>query len=551
MDANAIVSLGLDVPGCSASQLRETALLASAKRGFWDTLCWIMSIRRLAVYAATLLLFSGVAFAKPKVVLLAFSGDPKEEARRAVSAAIADDVRFVKRKDVKHSFDKLELDAEDLAEKDLRSLASELEADAIIQASFSKKPPNRVLHFKLFVHGKKVTGFTIEFGSLKSRNFKEQLRDKLVAKLSEEGGADTASSGKRGKKAEGDDEATSAKAGKGDRDNTDDILTPMKGKAKRTDDGDADKAKASDKEDSAGDKAKKKRSDADDGDDREKRSAEKDEGAEKSAKAEATATPVRAANRAALRLDVGVSGHKRTMSFNSRSFPEAPKNFSNGFVPGIRVEAEVYPLAFTDPNSLLAGIGLGGVFDQTLLLKVTPDSQPDTKLPVTERHYSIGPRFRYVFGDKSTSPSVTASIGYGHRSYVVKRSALMNGNTLDLPDVDYAGFEPGVQARIPLGERFAVVVGASALLLTSAGAIEKPDQYGQAKVLAGQAVAGVDIAITNRFAVRLAGEFAQFGFTFKGTGAQANARDMDPSTNDVGGATDRYFGGVVTFAVQY
>lgn len=497
-----------------------------------------MLFRVFAFVGALVTAFSSVAFAKPKVVLLAFPGDAKGEARRAVVASLADDVRFVSTTTMRRGLAQLELDPEDLSEKDLRALADELGADAIIQASLSNKKPNKLLRFKLFVHGKKATGFRVEFGSLKSKKFRVALRDKIVAKLNEEQGeGEKRANGRReeeedgGKKSDEDDDKPSAK---GDAD----VLTPLKGKAERDEEG---------KEDAVSEGESEK--DTDGGknagltvDEKLRVKAKADDGAK---------TSVRAANRAAVRLDVGGSAHKRTLKFNSRSFPEAPKNYSNSVVPGIRVEAQVYPLAFKNPHSIAAGIGLAGLFDQTVLLKLTPDVQPGTSLPVTERRFSIGPRFRYVFGSSFTSPSVTIGVGYAQRRFVVNRSALMPGNTIDLPDVKYVGFDPGIEARIGITGRLAFVLGGSALLLTSSGPIEKADQYGKATVTAGQATAGFDVGITSRIAVRVTGEFAQFGFKFAGTGTQSNARDGDPSTKDIGGATDRYFGGAATLAVQY
>ena len=41
------------------------------------------------------------------------------------------------------------------------------------------------------------------------------------------------------------------------------------------------------------------------------------------------------------------------------------------------------------------------------------------------------------------------------------------------------------------------------------------------------------------------------GYTFKGNGTQSNARDNDPTTRDVSGARDSYFGGMVTAGYLY
>ena len=76
-------------------------------------------------------------------------------------------------------------------------------------------------------------------------------------------------------------------------------------------------------------------------------------------------------------------------------------------------------------------------------------------------------------------------------------------------------------------------------------------QYGQAKVFGFEGQAGLDIVLGDRFAIRLVAELAQVGYNFSGVGTLANSRDNDPSTKDVGGATDRSIGGAATLAVLY
>jgi len=514
-----------------------------------------MLTRGLAVIGVTLVALSGVALAKPKVALITFEGDPKGEAREVVSEALADDTKVVGGKEVNRSIDKLGLDVNDLAEKDLRKLSKELEADAIVQGKLSMKGPNHLLHFKLFVHGKKAKGFKIEFGSLKSAKFKEKLRDKMIAKL---GGGDGDDGGtavkKKGGAGDDDEDPITGKKKKGAGDG--DPLTSMKKKG--GDDGD-DGAKKKGGDEDGGPKSKGPVDvDADDkprkGKKRTGHRGDDDGGPDVEANSDddgAMKLPTHSANRVAVRLDVGGSIQKRTLSFTSRSFPQAPNTYTNKPVPGVRVEAEVYPLAFSNPMGVAGGIGLGGMFDQTASLNLTSSAQPGTKFPVTERRYSIGPRFRLVFGGKPTSPSLTIGVGYGHRTFKVNRSGLDMGNTIDLPDVDYVGFDPGLEFRIPLVERVALIFGGSAMLLTSAGPIQLADSYGQAKVTGGQGMGGIDIVITSRIAARITGEFTQVGFAFTGNGAQSNARDMDPTTKDVGGAADRYLGGALTLAVLY
>ena len=55
----------------------------------------------------------------------------------------------------------------------------------------------------------------------------------------------------------------------------------------------------------------------------------------------------------------------------------------------------------------------------------------------------------FALGDAPTSPVLTVGAGYGGRTFVVDRSGLMTSGSLDLPDVDYQLFDPGVALRLP------------------------------------------------------------------------------------------------------
>ncbi|HET9993301.1 MAG TPA: hypothetical protein VFQ65_32415 [Kofleriaceae bacterium] len=506
------------------------------------------------------------AEAKPRVALVTFEGDPGGEAQEVVSDAIGEDVMLVGPKQVNRTVDKLGLDTADLGEKDLRKLSKELQADAVIQGKLSKKGDNKLLHFKLFIHGKKAKGFKVEFASLKSKKLRTQLHDKMIDKLDGGDGGEVASAKKGSKAAATDDDEDPISGGqdkkkkKGagkDSASTDDTLKTMKKKGGQDGDEDAEvkpshkssdddapkkKAKPPDEDTADEDKPKKKKVARAEGDD--------SEGVEASVEVHAAST-ARPANRVAVRLDLGVSIQNRSLTFTSRAFPEAPKPFSQKPVAGARVAGELYPLAFGNPNGVAGGLGLGGMFDQTIVLNLQSSAQPGTKFPVTQRRFDIGPRFRVLFGHSDTSPSVTLGVGYMKRTFVVNRSALTSGNTIDLPDVDYAGFDPGLEFRIPLIKQLALVFGGQAILLTSAGPIQGLDSYGQAKVTGGSGSAGFDIVLGNHLAISLRGEATQIGYAFTGNGAMANNRDMDPTTKDIGGAADRYLGVAATIAILY
>jgi hypothetical protein len=70
-------------------------------------------------------------------------------------------------------------------------------------------------------------------------------------------------------------------------------------------------------------------------------------------------------------------------------------------------------------------------------------------------------------------------------------------------------------------------------------------------VLGFEGAAGADYLIKPNIFVRAAVRIETIGFSFKGTGRQAIARDDDPMTVDVGAARDNYFGGMATVGYIY
>ncbi len=510
---------------------------------------WLAMIRALAVaigVAVLTLWGSALALAKPRVAIVTFDGDSQGALQDIVIELLDGDVSLVGTRQVTKAMDKLELDS-DMSGKQLKKLAKELEADSIIRGDVSGgKGSRKILHLRLFVNGKRVKGFKIEFGSAKSKKFKTALHDKLLEKL----GLESTSAGgdeevaaepppKKKKKKKGDDEEVTAEST-----GEEEPAEPPKKKKKKGDDAEEGSDEAptgADDEDPNAGKTTAARGDDD----------EEIDGETTVDTNVAEPMAARSANRAAVRVDLGPSLTARSLTFSSRNFEEAPRPYSNPAVPGARVEGELYPLAFAKPHSIIGGLGIGGEIDQTLSLSVQSTVQMGTKFPVTQKHYGVGPRVRIVFGHKVTSPSVTLSAGYTSRTFKVDRSKLVDGNIIDLPDVGYKGYNAGLALRFPVMAKVAIIAAGRGIFVTTTGAIQTAEQYGQAKVSGGEGMAGVDITIGKRIGVRVVGEMTQMGFAFTGTGQMANNRDGDPSTKDVGGAADRYLGAALTLGVMY
>ena len=87
--------------------------------------------------------------------------------------------------------------------------------------------------------------------------------------------------------------------------------------------------------------------------------------------------------------------------------------------------------------------------------------------------------------------------------------------------------------------------------ITNTGEMQSPDQYGAATVLGFDLEAGGDYLVNKQWFVHAGLKLATIGFSFKGAGTLSNNRDGDPTTIDVSGARDTYYGAIVTAGYLY
>jgi hypothetical protein len=523
---------------------------------------------RPSVAAAILVMLAAGHAAAGKVALSSIDGDDKGDVREAIVDAFdGSELSFVSEKATNRAVDKAGGDVTAMSEKQIQKLAKDLSVEAIIVASVDKDGGSKTLKFKLYVSsGKKLKGFSVQFASSRSKKFKEALAKKITEKLASAGEATE----KKDKEKDGEDGEKVAKKDKKKKDKK------KKDKEKDGEDGEKVAKKDKDKEKDGEDgekvakKDKEKEKDGEEGGDgedgekekalrpKEKSVASAEDGEEDGEEASVTVRAsgkARAANRVAVRLDVGLSMAARRLAFTTRgdlASEDRPAPFKPTPVPGARLEVEVYPLAFMSPNSPAAGIGIAAEYDKVVSSKVAASGGPEdgTVATVNQQVFSIGARYRLAFGKTPTSPSLTAGLNYGRRTFKVN-DVFMDRANLDLPDTDYKYLSPLLGFRVPITKNLAFIAQGEALLIRDAGPIQKQDSYGQAKVFGIDGMGGLDIVIGNRFAVRVVGEYAQIGYSFTGNGALANNRDGDDTTQDIGGALDRSFGGTATLAVLY
>ncbi|HEX7842425.1 MAG TPA: hypothetical protein VF469_33360, partial [Kofleriaceae bacterium] len=288
---------------------------------------------------------------------------------------------------------------------------------------------------------------------------------------------------------------------------------------------------------------------ADDGDDdarptRSRKVADSDDGGSAEAEADTVqpldARTARSAGERALDAVFGLSLTMRRMSFAiSPALRARPPGYAGIPVAGAILDATVYPLALGhDRADQLKNLGLELLYDRVLKLN-SKDPMTGNVYSTIESRFGLTAVFRHAFGQTATAPVVLGSLGYNRQSFNVL-------GKVDLPDVKYSIIAPGAGLRFPLNAKLGLGADLKLLIITDAGQIQDPDQYGAATVLGFEGSASADYLIKPNLFVRAALRVETIGYTFKGTGEQTNNRDGMPMTQDVAGARDSYFGGMVT-----
>jgi hypothetical protein len=488
----------------------------------------------LLVCAFTILSLPGAALAKPKVALTEIEGDTNGEVRAAVITALeSKDLGLVNTKDVNRAATKIGSVA-DFTEKDFSKLAAALEADAIVLGKLDTSGESKSLKFRLYVHNRMEKGFTISFKDPKSPKFRTLLHDKMVEKISAAGEGEGEGEGE-GKKP---DDTKPTTAGK----KPDDTKPTTAGK--KPDDT---------KPTTAGKKPDDTKPTTDNSTHKsETRVAAVDSAETVSSRASTATERPHSANLIPVRVDLGLSLGQRSFSFTT-TMAGNPGDTSLSPGPGILIAAEVYPLELSShPHTALAKLGLAVSYDRTLKLDAPAGT---ANAPVTESAWSIGLRYRLVFGRPTElSPTLTVGLGYGQRQFSPDEGgvtdpagkATLEKNT---PASDVSMIDPGAAFRYPVNRRFAVFAAARGMIITGAGTIQQPTSYGPATAYGLDGSLGLDIVLGKRFVVRIAGDVTQVHYSFSG-GALTNL-DGDATTKEVTAMSDRTLGGTVSLGVLY
>ncbi len=524
------------------------------------------------IFCVAGLLCSHSASARPRIALTEIAGDASGDVRDAVADALAgNELLLIGNFAVDRAMANFG-EVTELTEKDFKRLASELAADAVVSGKLSRSGGARTLKFRVFV-GKKLTkSFTMSFKDPRSEKLRTVLHEKMLTRFGvspdSEATADPPDEDVKAKR------KGKAKA-KAEEDEDDDVVAKPQGKpgaekgSGKNVEKDGAVLGASPLDVFVRDRASQSGEDAADAADtdgteeaaprrrRKKVAAVEDE--DGVAAVAAVDRPSRSsgggADQRAVRVAAGPSVMQRSLTFVASNIANKPRNVSLSPIAGAYTDGEIYPLALLGRRDFAAGLGLGFEYEQQTGANVQVAGTMST-IPFKQLHYSIGVRFRFMFGDSETSPSLTLRAGYGQRYAAsdprqLTDAAAQAAAARDTPPIIYTVIDPGATFRLPVTGGIALTLAARAMVVTDAGPIQTARLYGAARVFGGIGGASVDVKLGGRFELQVAGEFSQMGFSFQGTGALATQLDGNAATKDVGGLTDRTVGGWATLGFAY
>lgn len=521
---------------------------------------------------------AGVAQAggRKRVVVLDFEG-PKSEQFHAELVKLIKQTHTVVPTD-KWNGTAEELGAGTVSEKDLKKVAKKLKVDAVVEGKIEKRRDAFIIKLKL--HEGKTGGMvgapigTKADGPRIDGKAQRDLKDELIGAIDNVeanragGDDDDDKPAKRVAKHEDEDEKPAKKVAKHEDDEdkptrrafskksdagrdseSDDSLPAKKTKKSEDDERPAKRVAKADDEDSLPPKKTKKRrrDDDDEGDAPRKRkkrvAASDDESVEAEAGPPLTKAEQLTPAERALDAMIGMTLTARRLSFQFRSGFTAPTpGYKGNPVGGAMLDATFYPLAFGHTRrDIYKNIGVNVMYDR--VLKIDSKDANGNVLDTKSSRWAVGGVFRYPLSKDPDAIVVGGSLSYGRQLFRIS-------NAVDIPSVNYAIYEPGVLARLPLG-KLTFGLDAGLMIINDTGELQDQQHYGTTTLIGYEGELAADYMLTQNIFLRAAVRAETIRFSFEGNGALTTAHDGDPMTVDVRTGQDNYFGGFVTAGYVY
>lgn len=233
-----------------------------------------------------------------------------------------------------------------------------------------------------------------------------------------------------------------------------------------------------------------------------------------------------------LAVEAGASFTQRKLSYQGSPAGSALLGYQIDAIVSPRLRLEVYP-ASRLTGGALGGIGLFGQYGMAVGLKTEGAGTAPGKHTTSFTRLQGGVMWR-IHPLPSSEFAVVPAASYHQLKFTVDP---LNGVAVaGLPNANLSGVKGGLDLEIPLGRAFTVLLGGGYVKWLTAKDLVKGSVpfFPGGSAYAIEAEAGLSVAISGPFSVRILGEYSSTSYTL----------DPDPSgTYQATGAKDRYMSG--------
>lgn len=214
-------------------------------------------------------------------------------------------------------------------------------------------------------------------------------------------------------------------------------------------------------------------------------------------------------NLKALRASLKLGFMNRALDFTPASEPYY-KTAGLTFAPGWDIEA--FPMAFSNPSSGLANIGIGiyGYFMPAF--ESYPANNEAAKVDTSVYEFGFDLIYRYRV--------LKSLVLKGRLGYMMKNWTFADKTTLDVPSIAYSTINATLGARFMIGDKANVEGNLSFLLPLGAGDIALGEYYGEASLFGIRLSAVFGYEVVSGLEVIGGFDYTRFDFSFNGYGAR-------------------------------
>jgi hypothetical protein len=231
-------------------------------------------------------------------------------------------------------------------------------------------------------------------------------------------------------------------------------------------------------------------------------------------------------------IGIGPSLIGRRLGFDNTAAP----GYVTGILPGLRVDAAVFPFAlnaeFAWAHPILANIGVLGGYETAFNVV---GSLGNISTPGRADRFYLALAGRIPLGRRRLAGQLTVDLEFAEL-----RWSHVAGQDLGVPDVGYQTLGAGVALSQPLGTRYIVLnLRFAAAGLMDAGNIDDVTQYGPMQGYSIEAEGGLTAWPLHNLWLRLGARYTRIGMSINGQGtrfARAGTDEWVSGMLEVGGA---------------